>query len=654
MGVEQPRYLPDDEIQAPTTPSVGLNVFETELLDRVKRDFDRAERFRGIRQRQVMDHDRQYNNARYFSEWRLRKDFPLPIARQLVDQLRAQLCDKLFFTGRPVEIKGREDTDKKDADAKQAFNDWQDDEDAILEKLSQAIVDCAVRRFAVATVDYLKTERMEWHEKDGVSVKVPVTDYVGAVVNMLDPQDVYFGPDKRQIDDPFPIMVKVEKTIEYFSSRPFFHNQHLIIEKVGPAPSRQSDQFKNDMVDNPESKSASIQGHTYIEWHGMVNKRDLYNYENQWAATGEDIKPLEDVKPNELTWAIVGVVDQATVVRANEAPLGIDRPSIVIGCLDMDGGVFRPVSIMDKVFPICRAADTACGQMIENIASNVDSAWIINKEALVNKSPLVNKRGFILEANRAPSEVALRLDQIPQTDALTRLIAMYYSMAREAASLPQITLGEGDVNTETLGESAIAEGHGKLGLNYYLSNFVNTFVVPLYEMRNQINMEMIDFPFAFQIIGEQAKEWRIDTKQVRANVNFVCESATREANRAVLIQQMMGLLKLAPDSIGAGFPVRVDRIIEMISEVGMSLTREQVENLLPTIKAERDTKLEINKLLAQTAFLKMGLDLETMVMAGSNPPTPAAGGPDIQQPLTEGDAIQSVNQQNQVNVHKPV
>lgn len=668
MAIDQELYPTGSDEQA--VAALGMTPFEELMVARVVHDFEKAEQFRRLDQQRVSDYDHQYHNALYYQELSDHKEFPVPIGQQTCDSLKAHLSDKLFYAGRPCRIVGVEESDAPDADSRQLFMDWLDYRDNIKGKIGQALLDCAIRKMAVAMVDYVETSKDIWAEQviEGADpttgeatqelqwVKNTVKDYIGAVVKMVDPQDLYFGPDKKTLDDPFPLMVHSTQALGYFYSKKYFRNQGLIPEKAGDSstPDRNAE-FKREFLDNPEARSTTAKPYSYIEWEGPINKRELYEFSKL---------PFEDVAPDDMTWAICGVVDKQTVVRLEELPHGIQRPNIIIGNIQNDGSIFRPVSIMEKIYGICREADKALGMLMTNIEQNIDSMWIINVGALANKNPVVNNRGAILESNRPPDEVAQRIEQIPLTEPLSGLLVQFYQMARDASGIQLISSGQADPGAETLGESNLIEANAGIGINDYLRMFEQTFVQPLYELRNEINGELLDDEsaqdFKFRVLGDQASEWRpIDPGAIKARVDFVCEASTRESNRAVITQQMLKWLEMAPQLIANGYPVRLDLLGKLVMESGMTISQETIKELLPTLKVEESLGIDLSTLLGQTALIQMGINAQMLQgtagaigMAGQ--PGEQPGGPALQQPMTETDAVQSANAENQVNVAKPV
>jgi hypothetical protein len=182
----------------------------------------------------------------------------------------------------------------------------------------------------------------------------------------------------------------------------------------------------------------------------------------------------------------------------------------------------------------------------------------------------------------------------------------------------------------------------------------------LYEMRNIINSELIDKEFAFQVIGDKAQQWRtMDPATVKTNVDFVCESASRETNRAVQMQQWLGFLKIAPQLQTLGFPVRADIAAKLALENGFSVPQQTILQLLPTLKMEIDNNIDLGQMLAGNALLQFGMQGEMLANPGAFAEPGKSGetnkgGPEITQPLTEQDATQSAQQEAQPNVNQPV
>jgi hypothetical protein len=416
MSVDPEKFIPTEFTEDQSQVS-EVDSFEAEILARIKADYERAKTYRQQTQLLVLEHEQQYNNSARLEELKVTSAFPLPIAQQLCDQLRSYMLDKLYFAERPCRIVGTEDQDKQDAEAKQAMSDWQDYRDDIKQKIGRAIIDCAVRKVAVAQVDYSDTTRAIWQvidkDKQGnpiepTFIKVRVPDYIGAIVKMVDPQELYFGPDKRQMNDSFPIMIRSDQPRGYFFTQDYFFNQERIEDKGGNSSAAPSDSFRSRYLDNPTTRTSSECPHEYVEWHGIVNKQRVLQY---MESKGRDVsEPWEAVKPGEKCWAIAGMVNQDVIVRLEEQAHGISGPNIVIGCIEHKGSPFDAMSIMDKIHAICVAADNAAGMLITNIEQNIDAGWIINKSKLVNKGPItINSRKFLLETNADVREVAMRI-----------------------------------------------------------------------------------------------------------------------------------------------------------------------------------------------------------------------------------------------------
>jgi hypothetical protein len=657
MPVSPHDYLADRPDLPPDDASLGgLHPFELEMLTIVKRDWELAKQYRRPRVEKVQDHWGQYRNASHFEELRAKKEFPVPLAQQLIDQFVAQLGDKMFFANRACRIIPQEKKDTKAADAKQAFMDWQDFEDDIRSKLTSAVRDCGTKRFACAQVDYYEKKYRPWVEVDNpitggkTLVRQEAVKFAGARVTLVDPQDVYFGPDKREMADPFSIMVYTRQSRDYFrttADTPYFRHHNLIVKHDGKAMS--SAEEANLKLLGEEVEQTTQQQHDYVEWQGLVNRKKLYSYARKVdpeSVQGIDINEIDD---DELTWAIVGVVDLQVPVRLQENEHGTEGPNLVVGCIEKGRSIFDSVSLMDKIYPICRAADQAVGQLQFNIKSNINRAWAMNTSGLENKSPVVNDAGFIIETSEDPNKVVMSLDQLPLTEPLQGLLAMYYQMAKDATMLQSITLGQGDKDAETLGEASMTESHAVLGINDYLKCFEETFIQPLYAMRDRVNEEMIDEEFRYRVIGDKAVDWQVMTPvMIRTNVDFICESASRETNRAVKTQQLLKAIevgKIINDPIKL---VRLDLMLKQVLEAGMTLSQDVIEELLPLLKYEQEMGVDVGKLIAEGALLQMGVQTAMLAQGGMG----GGGGVDTSQPVTETGVVQGANAANQPNVNQ--
>ncbi|MHC4622001.1 MAG: hypothetical protein ACYTEQ_30035, partial [Planctomycetota bacterium] len=156
-------------------------------------------------------------------------------------------------------------------------------------------------------------------------------------------------------------------------------------------------------------------------------------------------------------------------------------------------------------------------------------------------------------------------------------------------------------------ESQIAAAQAQVGMTSYLRSFEQSLIIPLYEMRNQINMQMLDAPYVYGIIGQGAIDWRqAEPAQIRANVDFICEGSERETNRIVITQQILQLAKVAPLAERMGIPVRYDKLFEGLCEQGFSWSKDKIQDIFPSLKLEKEG-VDIDRMLLQTMLLRLAL-----------------------------------------------
>ena len=167
----------------------------------------------------------------------------------------------------------------------------------------------------------------------------------------------------------------------------------------------------------------------------------------------------------------------------------------------------------------------------------------------------------------------------------------------------------------------------------------------MYEIRNHINATFIDQTYAYRVVGEKAKAWRkIEPSSVRAAVDFICESSARETNRAIIVQQMLQFIQIAPLAFQAGQIVRFDKMMAELGRTGFNISEDKIQDWFPFIRLEEEAGINIDELLLQNA-------LAGMAMGGMVPPGgPGGGGGNLPQPTSEEDAVVANNKRNETQV----
>lgn len=645
------------------------------MLQRVKEDERDADDFQDAFRRQCIEAYQAYNNAQDFVGLRKKNKFPVAVIQKLVDLFRADMQDKLWYAGRPCTLIGVEDTDSEDAKVKQDFLDWQDDQDAMYRKTGTAWTDAALYRVAPAQVDYTeKTERrwvqtpiplpaldemgqpitdemgnpiplidpmtqqtvpsgeVEWELKD-------ITTYKGATVKRIDPMSLLWTQDKETIDDEFPIMVRSQQSKHFFDTKPYFFNQDKLeaLADAGSSDNTNLPQNKRDMMGRQRDAAKSKRPCTYVEWQGLVDKQELYEY----LISKQELDPSElaTIKPKERVWCVCGVANGLVVNRLQADPLMLGGPNIVIGIIASDEDELSGKSLYQLAFAAHHGSQDTMGILLENFKQSVDAFWILKSGALIGKKPILNKAGTALETNEDVNTVAKRVEQPPVAKDIYTLLAMLDMEGKDTTGVKDVISGDGDPSSDTLGESQMNMVRASLRMTDYMRSFEDTFVKPLYKMRNQINANFIDEEFRYGVLGEGAMQWRpIDPAVIRAGVDFVCEASTRESNRNVLIQQMLQFIQLAPLAIQAGQPVRIDKLMAKLAETGFSWKQEEIFELLPLLRIEQQGGMDIDGMMVNNAMTMQALGRMKMLTGGGSGP-----GQELPQPTSEGEAVQSAN-----------
>lgn len=651
--------------------------FEEALTQRVERDFADAKQYLDGYHRWCNEARNMYFNAKDYIDLRLKNVFPIPLVQEFTDQFVAHIRDKLFYANRPATVVGMEETDKGDADAKQEVMNWQDYKDKLHSKIGIAARDCALYQMSVAQVDFVKFTRKQWmpvqvevddpesqsiidrmmgtmpKKMDIVWQNVDIPTYMGSSVKRVNPRDFFFTADKETMNDPYPVMVRSWQSKGYFDSKDYFFNQSEIGVKGIKIGSKTSDPQKREMVEDSEKSQRSDRVHEYVEWQGLVNKAALYQYTGKDQELDPNGQPLQ-IDPGELVWTICGIVDGAVMVRLDAESHELEGPNIIAGTVEEDESGIIGIAPLQKIAAIHKGSESIMGILLENFKQSVNAMWGIDISKIVGKRPIVNKAGVIINCQGDPNRIIKRIEQPAIAPAVYEYLGMLRQMAKDAYGLQDITSGKGDPNTETLGESTMVEMYSSLRMRDYLKTFEDSYIIPLYQMRNQINMNFLDQEYVYGIIGEGAIEWRtIEPARIRASVDFICESSTREANRAVMVSQLLHLIKLSPLSIQNGMPVRIDKMMKELCELGFTMKKEKVNEFYPMLRLEEQGVLDIDRIMVEVALFNLGVQAGGVPAGGSAPGqgTPAPG-QSMPRPMSESEATQSANQEGQPQVRE--
>lgn len=589
--------------------------FEDKLKSQILEDYGSAKQYLSSYHKWCIAMDSVYHNAKDFDQLAASFQFPMPIIQKNVDQLGADMSDKLWYSNRPASIIPEPDADPADCDAKQEMLDYQDREDQIYTKISLAIRSACLKDIAVAQVDYKETTRKVWgvveepvidpmtgqpqvavDPSTGMSQAVTqqkykiveVPDYRGAVVKRIDPINLFFTRDKSDYGDGFPVIVRSFETKDYFSTEPYFFNQDKIEGAESgsrPASDTVSPDEKLTAQGMDGGSTVSKKTHEYLEWQGFVDKTELLTF------NGAGPEELAQVTPGEKCWAIVGIVDGTVIVRADCDPLQLGKENVIIGCIAPEDEGIRGIGLARLIQAVQKASDQMTGYLLENLKQTVNCGWAVDENRLV-KEPSggtikVNKAGFILRVTGDPNTALMRIQQQEVSEDIWKVIQWQETLAQDAGGLRDALTGEIDPRANTLGQSQLATGAASLRVRNYLKTFEDTFVRPLYELRNWINSTFIDTDYAFYKLGPSGMVWQqISPTQIKAGVRFICESSTRETNKAVLIQQMLQVAPLLPLAQQSGIPVRIDKFFEKLMKSGFAWSDEDVKALLPTLALE--------------------------------------------------------------------
>lgn len=596
--------------------------WEERAKRRVLSDFKRAQEFLDPIHKTWLSNYEHYRAGQTTQGIHERKSdnlFPVPFTTEQVDTFCSMINDKLFHMGAPATIYPREDTDKADAEAKQAMFDYHDEIDDVEMKIRMGTKDGALYGIIPFKVDYQERQRSEvinsprpvpdetgqpMMDMGGqpVTVDVPevveTPEFLGAAVTKLDPFDTFFVPEKVCYGDGHAIMVRTRMRRNEFTA-PYFFNIEKIKKKDGAGtPSGTDDILKErrhiagQKVDNKYFQNHCV----YIEWQGYYDPGDEVD-----GIDGQKMEPGHYV-----IGVVTGTIYEDTLVRFDKDPLKLGKENIIIGNIERDDGSLIGYALIDKFHALQHAQDTICGMLIANLKQQVKRPKIVCSEALIDPSQINTAIDETIEVHETEDVTkVIHFPDVPNMSPdIYNGLQIFRQMGQNSTRLYDIAQGKVQEGVGTLGEGQILMGATNLSINDYLKTIEGSLIKPLYQMRNTINSYFLDVPYVVRVVGAKGLEWRqIEPGQVRASVDFVCEASSRDMERGVVTQQILQsiapLMQVTQMLQLQGLPpARPDILMGKLYEQ-WSWSQDQIKSILPSLTIDDQQAQVLQQMMQQ-------------------------------------------------------
>jgi len=630
--------IEQDEVESQPTP-------EKRAAERVKKDFERAKIYLREFHQHCNDRYEHYIAPSRDSNPDADNSFPVPFTTEQIDQFVADGMDKLWYKDEPCSIYGRNETDKADADAKREFIKYQDIRDDIKAKTRMALFHCALYRIAPAVVNYkeeftkqevLEEQQLYYDNKpvmgmDGVTpltVPMPVMKdipvYQGATIELVDPLDFYWTPEKREPYDEHPLMIKSRKSMDWLKKQPYILKSG--ITELEARMEQRSDEEGEDLLEDrrgqlgfKSDKEHPDNLHTYVEWQGWFSP-----------------EPGGEKKLYILGW--IEGTDICVRMQDHDEIFGLGKPNIIVGVIGRYYGEIYGPSLADKFHSVQHGMDSLMGVWFKNLRQTGNNMWIGNANKIKTKD-LKNKPGLFIDCLDDPDKVLKRVDPAQISGDVYKGIAMFRQMGQNGSGQNEISGGQAQEGVETLGEASILTSQSALRMKGgYLSTFETSFIQPCYTMRNDVNMRFVtDVGYLYSVIEENIMNWRTATPaQIRAGVDFICEASNRENQRQVVTQQIKGALDVVMKLIPFTGPIPAIKLLQKLYEEGFGWKQDSINELLPP------------ELIVQQIMEKQMLEQQEREV--QQQATMAKSGGGGAKPRTDADMIENTNAANRPQV----
>jgi hypothetical protein len=145
-----------------------------------------------------------------------------------------------------------------------------------------------------------------------------VVVYQGATVELVDPIDFFIGPEKRELYDEYPIMIRSRHSLEWFKSKNYFVN----LEKLN------LDEDTPDILSKEQRDLLDERRGVLLESKDSVQRKGQLEYV-EWFGRG-------DLDSTGQHWWLVGAIEGKLIARMEniDEVYALGHPPIVVGVID--------------------------------------------------------------------------------------------------------------------------------------------------------------------------------------------------------------------------------------------------------------------------------------------------------------------------------
>lgn len=478
---------------------------------------------------------------------------PVPLTREIITAVLADILDKLFGTSLRIDTEPRKEAQDLRNTANRDIIHYQSDVRDWRSKLRQIIFNILIGGVGPAKVTYAEEWDVFPENKPIYGLEGSIVDYVasevekmiytGADLMPIDPLDFFPHQALLEIDDDLPIIHRFQiSPTQLFRKRQrvvgdiekgVYSNVNQILrfirDKEGVPRESFIDEFKNERR-QLYGLSPGLKDHGFLtcyEWQGPF-----------------------DIDDDGLEEDCIGVVadmgNQDTdriLLRLEKNPYKHRRKGYICGRIGVITGEFWGIGLADAMGPQQDAATSLRNAILDAYYRLGRPRTYYREGCIADLNKLHRPWGDVevLDDQKPIREQIMETAPIPIGSDGPALLNDIKGETRAAAGAPGMKLGQAPSPKVTATTGSQLFQAGEVIFKDLLVQLETSLILPMVKKANKINQQFLDRPYVIRVVGDRGVYWHktVNPEDIAGEVNFVCHASMRHSEKAVLVEQLM-------------------------------------------------------------------------------------------------------------------